>query len=71
MRRRRPIPLEGRRTYCTILLRARAVAGITPVGEATDQNQPEEDSTKLRVCPYDIVFKHQCRIERCLKGGPS
>jgi hypothetical protein len=54
-----------------ILLRAHAVAGITPLGDAGDQSQAEEDSTKLRVCPYDIVFRHQCRIERCLKDVPA
>ena len=29
----------------TILLRAHAVAGVISVGDATDQSQPEEDST--------------------------
>ncbi len=55
----------------TILLRAHAIAGIISVGDATEQSQPEEDSTKLRVCPYDVVFKQQCRIERCLKEVPA
>ena len=54
-----------------ILLRAHAVAGIIGIPDAADQGQQEEDSTKLRVCPYDIVFKHQCRIERCLKEVPT
>ncbi len=54
-----------------LLLRAMAIAGVQQL--PTAREQPEEadgDSTNHRVCPWDVVFRIECRIERCMRDVP-
>jgi hypothetical protein len=54
-----------------LLLRAMAIAGVQQL--PTAREQPEEadgDSTSHRVCPWDVVFRIECRIERCMRDVP-
>ena len=54
-----------------ILLRAHAVVGVLPTGEVAEPAQPaHDDCTEYRICHYDVAFKIQCRIERCLRDVP-
>ena len=55
-----------------LLLRAHAVAGIALIGEPEPQGLGPDghDSTLYRVCPWDIIFKVECRIERCMRDVP-
>jgi hypothetical protein len=54
-----------------LLLRAMAIAGVQQITPA--QELPDEldgDSTQHRVCPWDVVFRVECRIERCMRDVP-
>ena len=54
-----------------LLLRAMAIAGVqqlTPSRELPDEI--DSDSTQHRVCPWDVVFRVECRIERCMREVP-
>ena len=67
-------PLGG--TYDTLfrtklLLRAHAIAGIEPMQDSEPPVMPDgHDSTMYRVCPWDVVFRVECRIERCMRDVP-
>ena len=55
-----------------LLLRAHAIAGIELIADPEPNPiPPDHDSTQYRVCPFDVVFRIQCRIERCLKDVPQ
>jgi hypothetical protein len=54
-----------------LLLRAMAIAGVQQLPSAKDlAEEADGDSTNHRVCPWDVVFRIECRIERCMRDVP-
>ncbi len=54
-----------------LLLRAMAIAGVQQLTSAREQAEElDGDSTQHRVCPWDVVFRIECRIERCMRDVP-
>jgi hypothetical protein len=54
-----------------LLLRAMAIAGVQQLTPSKDlPDELDGDSTQHRVCPWDVVFRVECRIERCMREVP-
>jgi hypothetical protein len=54
-----------------LLLRAMAIAGVQQLETAREQaDELDGESTMYRVCPWDVVFRIECRIERCMRDVP-
>jgi hypothetical protein len=54
-----------------LLLRAMAIAGVQQLTPSRDvPDEIDGDSTQHRVCPWDVVFRIECRIERCMREVP-
>ena len=55
-----------------LLLRAMAIAGVEALPYAREQSEETsaDSSIHCRVCPWDVVFRIECRIERCMREVP-